>query len=651
MELSPAPFHLGDVLKALATIMSVNAGEKDLELAIGVEPDVPQLLVGDALRLQQVLVNLAGNAIKFTERGEVAVLVECVEQSEQTVQLRFTVRDTGIGMSEEQQERLFQAFAQADSSMTRRFGGTGLGLTITRQLVDLMGGNIKVHSELGQGSCFSVTVPLALGSEEMESGSQPPGRLRLLVVEDNATSRQYLIKAIRTLRWEADCVESGAQALACLRERTAAGQGYDAVLADWQMPDMDGAQTMQAMHAVAPAMPMMLMVSAFGRGKLMQQDTASLADAVLLKPLTAPVLSDTLREVLAARAGQVETAAPTTALYRLDGARLLLVEDNPLNQAVARGMLEQAGAVVEVVDDGQKAVEILRADTQRCDLVLMDVQMPVMDGFTATGIIRGELGLDLPVLAMTAGVMESERQQCMASGMNDFITKPIDVEQMFATIVRHLPGRRAPALALPRLVTQETDEEGVFDVTQLMAIAQGEPVYVDKTVELIGRILGDAPQLARQARDAWDQGRAEEAARLFHTMRGAIGTLGATRYAAATREIENAIHAGDTARVVVLFEQVDRELAATVAAGKKWLAAQSSQARTAPAELDRAALEQLRALLEERNLGARSLYHALRPALEQTLRCEEAQALEQAMNQLDFDLALQWLSKNNMVHS
>ncbi|MFM9435941.1 two-component system, sensor histidine kinase and response regulator [Janthinobacterium sp. CG_23.3] len=456
MELAASPFLLGDVLSALATIMAVNAGEKELELAIGVEPDVPQQLVGDALRLQQVLINLTGNAIKFTEEGEVSVLVEQVRRDGDTALLRFRVRDSGIGMDAEQQQRLFSAFSQADASMTRRFGGTGLGLAICRRLVELMGGAIEVRSALGAGSEFCVTLPLAVRADPAQAagprlGGQPGAR-RLLVVDDNQTSREYLCKTIRAWQWQADGAASGAQALDCLLAQHAAGVRYDAVLADWQMPGMDGLATMRAMRErlPRPAVPVIVMVSAFGRGKLMQDAAAAEADAVLLKPVTASSLLDTLHEALARRSGGLgadvdavllapapaEDAAEA-AYPRLDGVRLLLVEDNMLNQLLARTILEQAGAVVDTVDDGAKAVERLRGAAADYALVLMDVQMPVMDGFAATRLIRGELGLALPVLAMTAGVMLEERERCLACGMSDFIAKPLDVRPMLETIARH----------------------------------------------------------------------------------------------------------------------------------------------------------------------------------------------------------------------
>lgn len=444
LELSPTRFNLDQVLHALAAIMSVNAGDKDLELAIGVEPDVPRQLYGDALRLQQVLINLTGNAIKFTARGEVSVLVERSARQLDKVELRFTIRDTGIGISEQQQAKLFSPFTQADSSTTRRFGGTGLGLAISKRLMEALGGSIDLRSTPGQGSEFRVSVPLLLADDQDETArhaalrARLPGRLRLLVVDDNATSRAYLAKAIEGWQWQADCAASGSEALARIRALHAQGMRYDLALVDWQMPEMDGLATLRAIRALPSdaAMPVVLMASTAGRDRLVQEHALAGAPALLNKPVTASSLFDVVHETLVQHGATVSAVAPSPS-PRLN-ARLLLVEDNAMNQRVAKGILEHAGATVDVADNGQIAFDMLRDGDTEYDLILMDVQMPVMDGFHSTRLIREELHLSLPILAMTAGVMESEREQCIASGMDDFIGKPLDIEQMFATINRHL---------------------------------------------------------------------------------------------------------------------------------------------------------------------------------------------------------------------
>ncbi|MBA5604351.1 CHASE domain-containing protein [Duganella sp. FT3S] len=437
LELAPAPFQLATLLEAMATIMTVNASDKDLELAIGVTPQVPLQLMGDAPRLQQILINLVGNAIKFTETGTVSVLVELAGRDGGQAQLRFVVRDTGIGMEPAMLQRMFAPFSQADASMTRRFGGTGLGLAISRRLATLMGGAITAHTELGRGSEFVLTVPLAVADQ---GTGRPAAGAPLLVVDDHAVSREYLCQTIRACHGGADGVASVEAAEIQLAR---AGTRYGAVLLDWQLPGPDADTAIARLRAAAPGTPVLLMVSAFGQGKLLRTDVSHAGDAVLLKPVTPERLSGALQQVHAT----MSSAPADKVQQRLDGISLLLVEDNPLNQIVARSMLEHAGAHVDTVENGLMALDALRADSARYDLVLMDVQMPEMDGFEATRRIRGELGLNLPVLAMTAGVLLSEREQCIACGMNDFIAKPVDVEQMLRAIVRNLPALRRQALA------------------------------------------------------------------------------------------------------------------------------------------------------------------------------------------------------------
>jgi len=448
LEVASTPFLLRDVLNALANIMSISAVNKDLELVIGVEPDVPQAFIGDALRLQQVLVNLVGNAIKFTEQGEVVVFVQRLGGDEDIINLCFRVRDTGIGMSSEQQACLFSPFSQADTSITRRFGGTGLGLAISKRLVSLMGGTLTLESTVGVGSEFQVTIALRQNSaiEPMPQPQSAMGELRILVVDDNETSREYLCKMIVGWKWQVDGVASGEQALEQVRALELRGERYDAMIVDWQMPGLNGLETLQRIRGILPAhtQPMIIMVNAFDQGRLMLEPASAQIDAVLIKPVTSSHLFDTLHEVLKARIDPSRSvpfdSENLPSSQQLDGVHLLLVEDNPVNQFVAMKILKQAGAIVDVAGDGQQAVDRLRAEPQRYQLVLMDVHMPVMDGFSATRVIRDELQLALPILAMTAGVFESEREQCVAAGMDGFIAKPIEVKQMLGTIRQHVPA-------------------------------------------------------------------------------------------------------------------------------------------------------------------------------------------------------------------
>ncbi|MCG2586324.1 CHASE domain-containing protein [Massilia sp. TS11] len=643
MELNREPFALDQLLNALATIMTMNTGEKDIELAIGVAPEVPQRLIGDALRLQQVLVNLAGNAIKFTEKGEVSVLVELAERREQEVELRISVRDTGIGMDAEQQARLFSAFSQADASMTRRFGGTGLGLAICRRLVELMGGTISCTSTPGVGSLFVVRLPFSLAPEEAAPAPRL-GRLRLLVVDDNRTSRDYLCMTIRSWGWQAEGTASGALALELVP-----GGNFDAILIDWQMPGMDGLATLRALREMSPPcrVPVVLMVNAFGRSKLTSLAESRQASAILIKPVTASSLFDTLHEVFAGRAEELQLAPyeqrPLAVRQRFDGRRLLLVEDNALNQLVARGMLEQAGAQVDVVGNGKEAVERLRSAPQHYDLVLMDVQMPEMDGFTATRLIRSELKLTLPVLAMTAGVLAAEQAQCIASGMNDFIAKPIEMDMMLAAIARNLPAK-AGAVSLQPVSTRS--EGGVFEVRALFELSKDNPAQREMFLSLVARLVEKGPADVRAAHAAWRDGRGDEAARSLHALRGSIGTLGARRFAAASMEVEQAIRSGATGNIDALFARAESEISETAEAARAWLDTQRA-AVPAPAAggLDAARLGEFKRQLAESNMGACDSFAALRADLAERLAPERMAALEAAIGKLDFLAAQEILTQ------
>jgi PAS domain S-box-containing protein len=594
MELSPVEFDLDDTMNSLATTMTMNASEKELELAIAVDPDVPRLLFGDSMRLQQILVNLAGNAIKFTAQGEVVVTISVAAREPLHALLRFEVRDTGIGITEQQQSQLFNAFSQGDQSITRRFGGTGLGLAITKRLIELMGGQIAVLSEPGKGSRFWFSLPFDVLPDQPEQRRKPDlGELRLLVADDNRTSRELIAKLIRAWGWHADEVDSGAAALQRYRASVQADKAYDVVLADWHMPGMDGLATAKGIRQAANGhkQPIVVMVNAFARDQLDDISTAPEADVVLVKPITGSSLFDALHQALAAlKADGEPAAAPDHHVHgRLRGVHLLLVEDNLLNQTVARGILELAGATLDVVGDGQQAVDLLRTEASRYDLVLMDMQMPVMDGFTATEVLRRELQLRLPIIAMTAGVLGSERSRCIAAGITDFIPKPVEVEQMLAVILRHLPQdaqRRMASVAQSPAPPAASGngahealppgEASIFNMDNLMRVmgkdAKGRAVMV----KMVRGALDAGMAPVDEAGQALQEGRWRDAAGLFHSLRGAVGVLGAKRLIQATIDAENAINEQREHELDGLYQAVKTELEQTLAHARAWLQREES---------------------------------------------------------------------------
>jgi PAS domain S-box-containing protein len=448
LDMESIPFSLGDVMDNLGNLVGMKAEEKGLELLFDQPPDMPAALVGDPSRLGQVLLNLGNNAVKFTERGEVLVSIAVLERDAASVLLRFEVRDTGIGMSVEQQQRLFQPFSQADASTSRRYGGTGLGLAISRHLVRLMGGELEVDSAPERGSRFHFSVRLGLQAESSASKVWRRENLdgvRVLIVDDNACAREVLAAMTTTLGMKADTAIDGLDALRMVEQADAADTPYDLVLVDWKMPGIDGVECArllgQHQHRRHPA-PTVLMLTAFSRDEVQQRlaERQVSAAALLTKPITPSTLLDACSLALG-RAIRPNTRTAQREDIMLDhqaslkGARLLLVEDNPINQELALDLLCRAGIVVSVASDGQEALDLL--DQQDLDGVLMDCQMPVMDGYAATRALRRLPRLkDLPVIAMTANTMVGDREKVLAAGMNDHIAKPIKVDELYGTLAR-----------------------------------------------------------------------------------------------------------------------------------------------------------------------------------------------------------------------
>jgi len=579
MELAPIDFDLDETMGTLATTMTMSAGEKELELAIVVHPEVPTLLHGDALRLQQILVNLAGNAVKFTEQGEVVVSVRMMARTENRVLLCFEVRDTGIGMTGQQQAQLFNAFSQGDESITRRFGGTGLGLAITKRLIEMMGGKIGLRTEAGKGSCFYFELWFEMLAQRTDGRRRPSmGPLSVLVADDNRTSREMIGQLLRAWGWDADEVSSGTEALEHFRSRLSGEQPYDVVLADWHMPGMDGLATAKIIRQAAEGhkQPIVVMVNAFARDQIDAISGAPEADVVLVKPITSSSLFDALHQALTHGSREEAIGAAPPITERLRGVHFLLVEDNLLNQAVARGILEHAGATLDVVGDGQQAVDLLRTSASKYDIVLMDMQMPVLDGFSATRMIRDELKLSLPVIAMTAGVLAAERSRCEEAGISDFIAKPVVVEEMMAIIERNIPHRERPAAdalsssAAPSAAAP-VDNEPVFNMDSLMKVMGKDPKGRAVMFRMVHGALDAGLEPVEEADRALREGRVADAGKIFHGLRGAVGVLGAKRLVRATLEAEAAIKDGPADALPGRFAAVRRELEQVLDQGRAWL--------------------------------------------------------------------------------
>ena len=445
LDLDPISFRLRDSLHDTLKLLALRADEKGLELTFDVRPEVPERVVGDPTRLRQIIVNLVGNAIKFTPRGEVGLEVAAESRTEDQALLHFVVRDTGIGIAPEKQKIIFEAFSQADGSTTRTFGGTGLGLTISSRLVSMMGGRMWVESEPGKGSRFHFTAQVGTAREAVSI--EPAQRVRLsglrvLVVDDNPTNRRILAGMLRGWGMEPELAPSGAEAITMLQEADQSGSAFALLLVDAQMPEMDGFTLVQRVRQQTDLrkMTIMMLTSAGQRGDAARCRELGIA-AYLVKPIVQWQLLDAILNVLGARAQQAQQAleAPLVTRHSLREShrslRILLVEDNPVNQMLASRLLEKQGHTVVVTSNGRKALEAL--EKQKFDLVVMDVSMPEMDGFEAAAAIRaseGVAGSHIPIIAMTAHAMTGDRQRCLAAGMDAYISKPIQPQELFQAI-------------------------------------------------------------------------------------------------------------------------------------------------------------------------------------------------------------------------
>ncbi|MGH8517826.1 MAG: response regulator, partial [Panacagrimonas sp.] len=511
-------FELRPLLEKLGDLFSAQASIRDLELIVPAAIGLPPVLAGDALRLEQVLVNLVGNAIKFTERGEVEVSVRALARTAQHVRLEFSVRDTGIGLTREQQDRLFFPFSQADSSTTRRYGGTGLGLAICRQLVELMGGCIGVESEVGRGSRFWFELDLAIGAGLPQVVSADALRgTRVLVVDDNPVARQAYLSMLESFHFRARAARSGAEALELLARET-----FDVVLMDWKMPGMDGLETTRRLHLLPGRSELpVLMMTAHGHEGLAQDAQQAGAVACLDKPLKASTLLERLIESLdRTREGspvERERIPATSAAMQVRGARVLLVEDNVLNRRLAGEILAEAGARVDTAENGRDAVAAVSVGTY--DLVLMDVQMPVMDGLDATRIIRRlPQSRGLPIVAMTANAMQSDREECLMAGMDDFLAKPIDSARLLEVMARHLQRNASPPVAVRTAAPAALPDRlpGIEIAAALSRIGPRPALLVELLIEL-AQTHAETAQIIRAH---LDDGRVVEATRAAHTLKG-----------------------------------------------------------------------------------------------------------------------------------
>jgi signal transduction histidine kinase/CheY-like chemotaxis protein len=575
LDLESAAFDLQSELEVALKMMSLRAHEKGLELLCDVRSGVPEGLVGDPTRLRQVLVNLLGNAIKFTEKGEIVSRVEVEQQSGSQCTLHFAVSDTGMGIPAAKLETIFEAFTQADNSTTRRFGGTGLGLTICRRLVEMMGGRIWVDSAEGRGATFHFTVQAGIDRDARPAADGAAPDLRgvpVLIVDDSPTNRRILAEQVYRFGMRPIAVEGARAALIELERAQATHTPFGLIIVDYHMPDMDGMMLVERIQSIPGlAGSTVLMLSSGGPSS----DAAGCRElglaAYLTKPITRRTLYQVVNQVLGVRSPRAETrdtahpeespamSQPASTSRERTGLRVLLVEDNAVNQKLAMTMLQKRGHSVTVAGDGEEALQLLSRDAY--DVVLMDVHMPRMGGFEATAAIREReraSGGHLPVIALTALAMTGDREDCLRAGMDAYVSKPISSADLFATLDRLFP-HRAGATPPPRPApTPRARPEGaVVDVARLEANLEGDPEMIRDIVEAY---LRDHPQRERELSDALARHDSPALARAAHTVKGLLLTMGAGPAADVALRLEILARCGNLADAESVLTELRGEL-------------------------------------------------------------------------------------------
>lgn len=557
LDIERVVFSFDEVLQNVSNLIAEQADQKNIELIFSVAENLPARLNGDPLRLGQVLTNLCSNAVKFTHHGEVIVSCSYTTDVDGSHTMNISVKDTGIGLSKEQQQKLFKSFSQADASTTRRFGGTGLGLAISQQLVHMMGGSINVDSELGKGSTFSFSIPIENADESAPVPEIPLAlkNLNILVVDDNENARALMKTMLTELGFTVSLAHNGEQSLKVVQQAQEQGESFDLVLMDWRMPGMNGFEAAKVLNhrRQVEQIPAVLMVTSYGRDEVMRMDQDKVLRGFIMKPVTAPALLEAIKNAIGVQKlgqsmsksmGQIELKQRQDQeliekVKRISGARILLVEDNELNQQVASELLQQAGMVVEYALNGKEAVELARLN-DRYDLVFMDIQMPQMDGYEATHTLRSfEEFAELPIVAMTAHAMQGERERCKEAGMNDYLTKPIEPEQLHELLVRWIkPAERQP------VEISLKPERTLFDIPThngnivLPAVLDGIDIRLGLKrtgnkpslyIELANTFLKQYKNAGQQFKSMLIQRDFEGTHRLAHIMQAGAGSIGAER--------------------------------------------------------------------------------------------------------------------------
>ncbi|MBQ4890396.1 response regulator [Shewanella sp. MMG014] len=665
LDLEVIPFNLNDSFDSLVQMISHKIQQKGLELLIDIEPNMPTGLKGDPLRLGQILLNLANNAMKFTERGEIIVSARLVEQFDDVVTVEFSVKDTGIGMTPEQQSRLFQSFSQADASTTRKYGGTGLGLTICKTLTEMMGGAIGVKSEAGKGSTFFFTAtfePTDEANIEQSVSSKSLLNLPVLVVDDSVAAREILFSLSESLGFLPDVAASGTEAIEKIKIADEQGKPYQLILADWKMPSMDGVELCQLIRedAMLSEQPKLVIVTAYDRDEMLKKASDVGIDSAITKPVSASTLLDTVLSVMGKTAAIKSTSnhnkMDVSAAKDIVGAHVLLVEDNDINQEIATELLHMAGLKVSCACNGEIAVNM--ALEHEYAAILMDIQMPVMDGYEATRTIRQHAHMQsIPIIAMTANAMSGDREKCEAAGMNDHIPKPINPQQVYQTLAKWIEPTgltldessqeepqaqsKVPALILPD-----------FDVETALGRMSGNVKAYRKMLAKVAASESDAIERVKQAIAAKDITTAIIA---IHTVKGVAGNVGANFVVPLAAKLEAALNeqkqAGECVEsevIIQLFNECSTQIDKMVTQIEHDMAHANQQDAEQASPLlgdnwpsQAVFLTQVEALSEQIDMMDSTAVDSIEEVLNglKGMKQDLGQALYEALSEYDFDAA------------
>lgn len=565
LELECIDFELEKIFQDLVSIVTYSVHEKKLELIIDVDNDVPGSLIGDPLRLNQVLINLVNNAVKFTHEGEVVIKVSINKKKQDEVLLQFSVKDTGIGIPKDKIRKLFQSFSQVDNSTTRKFGGTGLGLAISKDLVHMLGGDIWVESKEGVGSTFYFTTMFKTAEKQKKDILKPSINLRdlkVLVCDDNETSRLMLQDMLETFSFNVVTAGSGFEAITILEQRT--DKPFNLILLDWEMPDLNGLETAERIrnNPQIKNVPIIIMITAHNQKKKSDEIKHFNQTTLILKPISHSILFDGIMKALGQKNSERklesgEEIFDEDTFDTIKGAIVLLVEDNDINQQVASELIESTGCIVEIANNGKEAVEMIEKDVYRYELVFMDIQMPIMDGYTASAKIRENKVLNsLPIVAMTADAVIGLKERCFNVGMNGCITKPINPDEIFAALHAHIKSKRRKITALP-----DKTEIGISDIE----IPLFEHIDTDEGLRhlnnnkemyrsLLAKFVKNNADFIEKVQQAYELDDRELVLRLIHTLKGVSGSLGAMELYEATNIFEKKVLANDLEFVELLNE-------------------------------------------------------------------------------------------------